>query len=208
MKTKNLILTMVAALIACSPVMAQSRIDKIVDEIEQKGVDVSKVVKRDPKTKKPYSIVKSLTFYSKDSNYANRLKEAFRKDAEDAEQESVSNKGNNYRLIFVDGKKKSIYSLNIQERQDKNPRVSLKIVMRDGDVKENDDYDIINSFFGTGAIELNGIDGLLEGLGNVDMEKFGRDMEKWGEDFGREMEKYGKKVEKNKLRMEKKNNNA
>ena len=196
MKAKNLILTMVAALIACSPVMAQSRIDKIVDEIEQKGVDVSKVVKRDPKTKKPYSITKSLTFYSKDGNYANRLKEAFRKDAEDAEQESVSNKGNNYRLIFVDGKKRSIYSLNIQERQDKNPRVSLKIVMRDGDVKENDDYDIINSFFGTGAIELNGIDGLLDGLGNIDMEKFGRDMEKWGEDFGRKMEKYGKKMEK------------
>lgn len=196
MKAKNLILTMVAALITCSPVMAQSRIDKIVDEIEQKGVDVSKVVKRDPKTKKPYSITKSLTFYSKDGNYANRLKEAFRKDAEDAEQESVSNKGNNYRLIFVDGKKKSIYSLNIQERQDKNPRVSLKIVMRDGDVKENDDYDIINSFFGTGAIELNGIDGLLDGLGNIDMEKFGRDMEKWGEDFGRKMEKFGKKMEK------------
>ena len=196
MKAKNLILTMVAALIACSPVMAQSRIDKIVDEIEQKGVDVSKVVKRDPKTKKPYSITKSLTFYSKDGNYANRLKEAFRKDAEDAEQESVSNKGNNYRLIFVDGKKRSIYSLNIQERQDKNPRVSLKIVMRDGDVKENDDYDIINSFFGTGAIELNGIDGLLDGLGNMDMEKFGRDMEKWGEDFGRKMEKFGKKMEK------------
>ena len=196
MKAKNLILTMVAALIPCSPVMAQSRIDKIVDEIEQKGVDVSKVVKRDPKTKKPYSITKSLTFYSKDGNYANRLKEAFRKDAEDAEQESVSNKGNNYRLIFVDGKKRSIYSLNIQERQDKNPRVSLKIVMRDGDVKENDDYDIINSFFGTGAIELNGIDGLLDGLGNMDMEKFGRDMEKWGEDFGRKMEKFGKKMEK------------
>ena len=196
MKAKNLILTMVAALIACSPVMAQSRIDKIVDEIEQKGVDVSKVVKRDPKTKKPYSITKSLTFYRKDGNYANRLKEAFRKDAEDAEQESVSNKGNNYRLIFVDGKKRSIYSLNIQEQQDKDPRVSLKIVMRDGDVKENDDYDIINSFFGTGAIELNGIDGLLDGLGNMDMEKFGRDMEKWGEDFGRKMEKFGKKMEK------------
>ena len=196
MKAKNFILTMVAALITCSPVMAQNHIDKIVDEIEQKGVDVSKVVKRDPKTKKPYSITKSLTFYSKDGNYANRLKEAFRKDAEDAEQESVSNKGNNYRLIFVDGKKRSIYSLNIQERQDKNPRVSLKIVMRDGDVKENDDYDIMNSFFGTGAIELNGIDGLLDGLGNIDMEKFGRDMEKWGEDFGRKMEKYGKKMEK------------
>ena len=204
MKAKNLILTMVAALIACSPVMAQSRIDKIVDEIEQKGVDVSKVVKRDPKTKKPYSITKSLTFYSKDSNYANRLKEAFMKDAEDAEQESVSNKGNNYQLIFVDGKKKSIYSLNIKEQQDKDPRVSLKIVMRDGDVKETDKYDIINSFFGTGAIDLNGIDGLLDGLGNVDMEKFGRDMEKWGEDFGRKMEKFGKKMEKYGKDMEKK----
>lgn len=205
MKTKNLILTMAAALITCSPVMAQSHIDKIVDEIEQKGVDVSKVVKRDPKTKKPYSITKSLTFYSKDSNYANRLKEAFRKDAEDAEQESVSNKGNNYRLIFVDGKKRSIYSLNIQEQQDKDPRVSLKIVMRDGNVKENDNYDIINSFFGTGAIELNGIDGLLDGIGNIDMEKFGRDMEKWGEDFGRKMEKYGKKMEKFGKDMEKRN---
>ena len=215
MKAKKLILTMVAVLISCSPVMAQSRIDKIVDEIEQKGVDVSKVVKRDPKTKKPYSITKSLTFYSKDSNYANRLKEAFRKDAEDAEQESVSNKGNNYRLIFVDGKKRSIYSLNIQEQQDKDPRVSLKIVMRDGNIKEADNYDIINSFFGTGAIDLIGVDGLLDGLGNVDMEKFGRDMEKWGEDFGQKMEKFGekmekfgKKVEENRKRIEKKNKNA
>ena len=175
MKAKNLILTMVAALIVSSPVMAQSRIDKIVDELEQKGVDASKVVKRDPKTKKPYSIVKSLTFYSKDGNYANRRKEAFRKDAEDAEQESVSNKGNNYRLIFVDGKKKTTYSLNIQEQQDKNPRVSLRIVMRDGNVKETGPYDgFLNDF----SIDLNGIDGLLDGIGNVDMEKFGRDMEK------------------------------
>ena len=200
MKAKNLILTMVAALIVSSPVMAQSRIDKIVDELEQKGVDASKVVKRDPKTKKPYSIVKSLTFYSKDGNYANRLKEAFRKDAEDAEQESVSNKGNNYRLIFVDGKKKTTYSLNIQEQQDKNPRVSLRIVMRDGNVKETGPYDgFLNDF----SIDLNGIDGLLDGIGNVDMEKFGRDMEKWGEGFERKMIKYGKKLEKFGKDMEK-----
>ena len=200
MKAKNLILTMVAALIVSSPVMAQSRIDKIVDELEQKGVDASKVVKRDPKTKKPYSIVKSLTFYSKDGNYANRLKEAFKKDAEDAEQESVSNKGNNYRLIFVDGKKKTTYSLNIQEQQDKDPRVSLRIIMRDGNVKETGPYDgFLNDF----SIDLNGIDGLLDGIGNVDMEKFGRDMEKWGEGFERKMIKYGKKLEKFGKDMEK-----
>ena len=127
----------------------------------------------------------------------------------------MSNKGNNYRLVFVDGKKKSIYSLNIQEQQDKDPRVSLKIVMRDGDVKEINDYDGIMNIFGAKGIELNGIDGLLEGLGNIDREKFGRDMEKWGEEFGRKMEKYGekmekfgKKVEENKKRIEKKNNNA
>jgi hypothetical protein len=176
MKAKILILTMVAVLLANSPVVAQSHIDKIVDEIEQKGVDVSKVVKRDPKTKKPYSIVKSLTFYSKDSNYANRLKEAFRKDAEDAEQESVSNKGNNYRLIFVDGKKKTTYSLTIQERQDKDPLVILKIIMRDGNVKETDDYNIMNSFFGAGSFEFNDFNGLLEGLGNMDWNNLGRGM--------------------------------
>ena len=77
--------------------------------------------------------------------------------------------------------------------------------MRDGDVKENDDYDIINSFFGTGAIELNGIDGLLDGLGNIDMDKFGRDMEQWGDDFGRKMEKFGKKMEKFGKDIEKRN---
>ena len=176
MKAKILILTMLAVLLANSPVVAQSHIDKIVDEIEQKGVDVSKVVKRDPKTKKPYSIVKSLTFYSKDSNYANRLKEAFRKDAEDADQESVSNKGNNYRLVFVDGKKKTTYSLTIQERQDKDPLVILKIIMRDGNVKETDDYNIMNSFFGAGTFEFNDFNGLLEGLGNMDWNNYGRGM--------------------------------
>lgn len=157
MKAKHLILTVMAVFIANSPMMAQNHIDKIVDELEQKGVDASKVVKRDPKTKKPYSIVKSLTFYSKDSNYANRLKEAFRKDAEDAIEEKVEKKGNSYKLIFVDGKKRTTYYLNIQERQDKDPRVDLKIYMQDGDVKEFNNLDGIMDFFGSGAIEIEGL---------------------------------------------------
>lgn len=146
-----------AVFIANSPMMAQNHIDKIVDELEQKGVDAKKVVKRDPKTKKPYSIVKSLTFYSKDSNYANHLKEAFRKDAEDAIEEKVEKKGNSYKLIFVDGKKRTTYYLNIQERQDKDPRVDLKIYMQDGDVKEFNNLDGIMDFFGSGAIEIEGL---------------------------------------------------
>ena len=157
MKAKHLILIVMAALITYSPVMAQNRIDKIVEKLEQEGVDTKKVVKRDPKTKKPYSIVKSLTFYSKDSNYANRLKEAFRKDAEDAIEEKVEKKGNSYKLIFVDGKKRTTYYLNIQERQDKDPRVDLKIYMKDGDVKEFNNLDGIMDFFGSGAIEIEGL---------------------------------------------------
>ena len=42
MKAKHLILTVMAAFFTCSPVMAQSRIDKIVDELEQKGVDTKR----------------------------------------------------------------------------------------------------------------------------------------------------------------------
>jgi hypothetical protein len=153
MKAKHLILTVMAAFFTCSPVMAQSHIDKIVDELEQKGVDTKKVVRRDPKTKKPYSIVKSLTFYSKDSNYANRLKEAFRKDAEDAIEERVEKKGNNYRLIFVDGEKRTTYYLNIQERQYKDPRVDLRINM-DGDAKGFNNLNGTLDFFGSDVNEI------------------------------------------------------
>ena len=173
MKAKHLILTVMAAFFTCSPVMAQSRIDKIVDELEQKGVDTKKVVRRDPKTKKPYSIVKSLTFYSKDSNYANRLKEAFRKDAEDAIEEKVEKKGNSYKLIFVDGKKRTTYYLNIQERQDKDPRVDLKIYMQDGDVKEFNNLDGIMDFFGSDANEIKNyrwsLDSIRDMMRNSDL---------------------------------------
>lgn len=164
MKTRQLILTVMVALIACNPVMAQNHIDKIVDELEQKGVDAKKVVKRDPKTKKPYYIVKSLTFYSKDSNYANRLKEAFKKDAEDAIEEKVEKKGNSYRLIFADGKKKTTYYLNIQERQDKDPRVDLRIYMKDGDVKGLDNFDSIMDFFGSDAIGIKSYQWSLDSI--------------------------------------------
>ena len=175
MKTRQLILTIVVALITCSPVMAQSRIDKIVDELEQKGVDAKKVVKRDPNTKKPYSIVKSLTFYSKDSNYANRLKEAFRKDAEDAIEEKVERKGNSYRLVFVDGKKRSTYSLDIQERQEKEPRVDLRIVIRDGNVKELDIFEGLMDNFGSRVIERREWKG-LDGQGIIDWGQYGNNL--------------------------------
>lgn len=138
MKTKSLILTMVATLFTFGSATAQSHIDKIVEELEQKGVDVSKVVKRDPKTKKVVSETKNLSFYSKDSKYANRLKEAFKKDAEDAIQETIYNHGNSHNLFFKDGTKSAHYNLSITPISGKDPLVKLSIIIRNGDNKGND----------------------------------------------------------------------
>ena len=52
---KLLVIAMVAILCSINAT-AQSHIEKIMDELENNGVDVSKVVKRDPKTKKEAKI--------------------------------------------------------------------------------------------------------------------------------------------------------
>lgn len=163
MSMKNLMMTMVAVLL-CSCATAQSRIDRIVEELEQKGVDVSKVVKRDPKTKQVYSVVKSLSFYSKDGKYANRLKEAFGKEAENAVSETVGNRGNSSVLVFRDGKKKYTYSLHISPRKDKDPEVSLSIIFKDGSVRVVDEWD-----FSLSGSSLDGLDvlGSLDGLDSL-----------------------------------------
>lgn len=185
MKTKVMLLAAMALFICCN-LSAQSNIDKIVDEIEQKGVDVNKVVKRDPKTKQVYSSVKSLTFYSKDSKYANRLKEAFKKDAENAVTETVNNHGNNYTLIFHDGKKRAIYTMQISKGlNEKTPKVYLSIMIKDGDSHD----------FDWGTMNIDGLDALKD-LSEHDWDEFGQAMEKWGDKFGRDMEKWGKVFEK------------
>ena len=153
MKAKSLILTMMATLFICSSATAQSHIDKIVEELEQKGVDVSKVVKRDPKTKKVVSETKNLTFYSKDSNYANRLKEAFKKDAEDAIQETIFNHGNSHNLFFKNGTKSAHYNLIITPNSGKDPFVRLNIIIRDGDDKG---YDLPG--WGARVVPLEGLE--------------------------------------------------
>lgn len=120
------------ALMLSGSAMAQQRINKIVDELEEKGIDVNKVVKRDPKTKQIVSEVKTLTFYSKEAKYANRLREAFRLDAEDSVSEVVRNHGNHYVLTFKDGKQTGTYMMTISGEKDK-PKVSLHIVIKEGD---------------------------------------------------------------------------
>ena len=191
MKAKSMILTMVATLFTFSSATAQSHIDKIVDELEQKGVDVSKVVKRDPKTKKVVSETKNLSFYSKDSNYANRLKEAFKKDAEDAVQETVNNHGNTYLLIFKNGTKSAHYNLIITPNSGKDPFVRLNIIVRDGDDKG---YDLPG--FGARVIPLEGLEQFEFNEKDLEkLEKLGNNIEKWSVQFGKRMENFGKDFE-------------
>lgn len=191
MKAKSMILTMVATLFTFSSATAQSHIDKIVDELEQKGVDVSKVVKRDPKTKKVVSETKNLSFYSKDSNYANRLKEAFKKDAEDAVQETVNNHGNTYLLIFKNGTNSAHYNLIITPNSGKDPFVRLNIIVRDGDDKG---YDLPG--FGARVIPLEGLEQFEFNEKDLEkLEKLGNNIEKWSVQFGKRMENFGKDFE-------------
>lgn len=181
---KLLVIAMVAILCSINAT-AQSHIEKIMDELENNGVDVSKVVKRDPKTKKVYSITKSLSFYSKEGKYAKRLKEAFKKDAENAVEEVIGNHGNNFVLKFIEGNKHSTYTLSISEGKDGNPLVRISMVMSDGDHPK------------WGALNLNGLESLKD-LGNLDWERYGNDMERWDEEFSKKMEKIGEELEKRK----------
>lgn len=145
------------ALILSSSALAQQRIDKIVDELEQKGVDVNKVVKRNPKTRQIVSEVKTLTFYSKEAKYAKRLKEAFRQEAENSVNEVVRSQGNHYTLTFKDGKQTGTYVLTISGESDK-PKVSLHIVIKEGDFESIhgtwDGY-LLNPLDSLGNFEFN-----------------------------------------------------
>ena len=63
-------------------VMAQKNIDKLLEEIEKRNdASVNSVTKRDPKTRKITSVVKSFSLPS-DAKMTQRLIEAFEKDEE------------------------------------------------------------------------------------------------------------------------------
>ena len=87
-------------------------------------------------------------------------------------EEKVEKKGNSYKLIFVDGKKRTTYYLNIQERQDKDPRVDLRINM-DGDAKGFNNLNGIMDFFGSDANEIKNyrwsLDSIRDMMRNSDL---------------------------------------
>ena len=84
MRVNNFLKCMMIALfigMGTAPVMAQKNIDKIIQELEKRSdVSINSVTKRDPKTRKIVSMVK--TFTVKDPT--SRFIRAFEKDEEDA----------------------------------------------------------------------------------------------------------------------------
>ena len=187
---KGKVMMVIAIWLLSSCAIAQSSIDKIVDELEKKGVDVSFVAKRDPKTKQVYMQTKTLCFYSKEGKYANRLKEAFRKEGENAATETYSHSGNNYTLVFKDGKKRYTYTLTITNKSDGNPLVNLAIVFRNNSIVAEDDF--WDKFHIEGFNSIERLDSL-----NLDF-----DASKWTKPYKDAYEKYKKEYEKHKKEYE------
>ena len=116
-----------------APVMAQKNIDKIIQELEKRSdVSINSVTKRDPKTRKIVSMVK--TFTVKDPT--SRFIRAFEKDEEDAitaiknlPKGRLNTKDAQLTFIFHPTKdEKRTYSLTT----DRNGIVTLSVVIKLG----------------------------------------------------------------------------
>jgi hypothetical protein len=134
------LLTFVGLFVGSFTVSAQKNIDRIIKELENKGVNVNTVVKRTSRTKRVYLYIKGLSFYSKGGNYARQLQRAFDKDSEKADNVSNSKSQDMAysTLVFYSGKKRTTYNLYIGGN-DINPYVSVDVVVNDqtGDGKDD-----------------------------------------------------------------------
>ncbi len=123
------ILMMISSLLLVLPLMAQTSIEKVVAEIESKGVDATVIIKRNPTTKKFISKTRCYNFISKNGNYAEKLIRAFKESSDNAIEYVQSR--NNYVAKFISGSTITSYILNISNSSSQNPRVSLVITSKD-----------------------------------------------------------------------------
>ena len=214
MKRKHLLMAFLSVLLinvwSCVPAAAQNNIDRLVKELEDKGVDVNTVVKRNAKTKQVYTMIKTLNFYSKDGNYARQLQKAFDKDSENASSVNT-NRRNTYRntmLSFKLGKKTLLYSLIIQGKESQ-PQVIVSIISRDKSISQGDDNSSI--FFGGKFIDIPGLSSFrwdgkeLEAPNNIDWDASGLEVLKsydWAS-FKEQMKNVEKEMKGMNMRMQK-----
>lgn len=96
-----------ACLLSFAPVAAQQKIDRLMDEIESRGVDVNTVIKRDKKTGKMTFMTRQMTFRSRKGNYAKKLERAF--DEESRKAVLVNHSNGRYKLEFEDAEGNTSY---------------------------------------------------------------------------------------------------
>ena len=206
------------SILGCTTAAARSSIDHLVKELEDKGVDVNTVIRRNSKTKQIYLIVKDVSFISKDGNYARRLQQAFDKEGEDATNYTTNKHKGNFDscIIYKQNKKSMVYSLSINGNKSQ-PIVSVSIVIRDKSVpSENDDSWVpgldnlgsLNSLIwsGKGFEAFNDMNfSNLDELKNYDWSKFSKQMkqaEKQIEDAKGQIEDATKQLKDIKLHPE------
>lgn len=132
-------------------VMAQKNIDKLLEEIEKRDdASVNSVTKRDPKTRKITSVVKSFSLPS-DAKMTQRLIEAFEKDEEytitaikDIPRGRKAATRANFTFIFQKDNEKRTYTFNANIQ-----KINLSVIIkqgRSGDIEPSD----ISLYFNNG----------------------------------------------------------
>ena len=125
-------------------VMAQKNIDKLLEEIEKRDdASVNSVTKRDPKTRKITSVVKSFSLPS-DAKMTQRLIEAFEKDEEytitaikDIPRGRKAATRANFTFIFQKGNEKRTYTFNANQQ-----KINLSVIIKQGRPGDIDPSDI------------------------------------------------------------------
>ena len=125
-------------------VMAQKNIDKLLEEIEKRDdASVNSVTKRDPKTRKITSVVKSFSLPS-DAKMTQRLIEAFEKDEEytitaikDIPRGRKAATRANFTFIFQKGNEKRTYTFNATQQ-----KINLSVIIKQGRSGDIDASDI------------------------------------------------------------------
>ena len=125
-------------------VMAQKNIDKLLEEIEKRDdASVNSVTKRDPKTRKITSVVKSFSLPS-DAKMTQRLIEAFEKDEEytitaikDIPRGRKAATRANFTFIFQKDNEKRTYTFNANQQ-----KINLSVIIKQGRSGDIDPSDI------------------------------------------------------------------
>jgi len=137
MKVCNLLKCMLMVLfigMGTIPSMAQKNIDKLLEEIERRDdASVNSVTKRNPKTRKITSVVKS--FSLTDAKMTQRLIEAFEKDEEytvtamkDMPKGRKEGTKANFTFVFQKDNEKRTYSFSVNSQG----RISLSVIIKQG----------------------------------------------------------------------------